>query len=356
MRFNITAYFEHAKTITYAGVRTCERAFLRKSGRETAMNKQLILRAKEAAQFTLSAGQRYFSANEYFKKLFGEKTYKLSFDAGFGCPNRDGKVGTGGCIFCSEGGSGDFAVPIGDDINSAFELAKSKVRAKTATDSFIAYFQSYSNTYAPIETLERLYSEIIDRNDVRALSIATRPDCLEHGVYRLIARLSEKKHVFIELGLQTSNEKTAEKINRGYKLDVYDEAVKNLKRAGANVITHVIIGLPGETRNDILNTVEHVADVGSDGIKLQLLHVLKNTKLAEMYNRGEFDVLSKDEYIEILGDCVNILPENVVIHRLTGDAPKKILIAPEWSANKKDVLNSITKSFNERNVLQGSKR
>lgn len=320
------------------------------------MNIQLKIKANETVQFTPSAEQRYFSANEYFKKLFGEKTYKLSFDAGFGCPNRDGKVGTGGCIFCSEGGSGDFAISIGNDINAAFELAKNKVKAKTATDSFIAYFQSYSNTYAPTETLEHLYSEVVNRKDVRALSIATRPDCLEYGVYRLIARLLEKKPVFIELGLQTSNEKTAEIINRGYKLAVYDEAVKNLKQAGANVITHVIIGLPGENRNDILTTVEHVANVGSDGIKLQLLHVLKNTKLAEMYNRGEFDVLSKDEYIEILGDCVNILPENVVIHRLTGDAPKKILIAPGWSANKKDVLNSITKSFNERNVRQGSKR
>lgn len=299
--------------------------------------------------------ERYYSANRFFTELFGTKTYKLSFDAGFGCPNRDGKISTGGCIFCSEGGSGDFATPITpDNINDAFEQAKKRVSAKIATDSFIAYFQSYTNTYAKTEVLERLYSSVIGRKDVKALSIATRPDCIEDAVYGLIARLSEIKPVFVELGLQTSNPKTAKFINRGYDLSVYDEAVQRLKEVGANVITHVIIGLPGENKSDVLNTVKHVTDARSDGIKLQLLHVLKNTKLCDLYENFPFHVLTEEEYADVLCDCVSILPTNMIIHRLTGDAPKKLLVEPKWSADKKAVLNLITKTFNERNVLQGS--
>lgn len=307
--------------------------------------------------FTPTPAERYYSANRYFTELFGKKTYKLSFDAGFGCPNRDGRIGFGGCIFCSEGGSGDFAAGITpDNIDEAFEKAKARVAEKIKTDRYIAYFQSYSNTYADTETLERLFTAVINRTDVCALSIATRPDCFGKGVYELIEELCKIKPVFIELGLQTSNEKTAEYINRGYRLNVYDEAVNNLKKTGANVITHVIIGLPGETKQDVLKTVRHATDLGTDGIKLQLLHVLKNTKLAVIYNRKEFSVPSKEEYIDILCNCVNAIPRNTVIHRLTGDAPKKLLIAPEWSADKKAVLNLITKTFNEKNVLQGSKR
>lgn len=309
----------------------------------------------ETTKFIPSPDKRYFSANEYFTRLFGCKTYKLSFDAGFGCPNRDGKISTGGCIFCSEGGSGDFATPITpDNIDDAFEQAKKRVSAKIATNSFIAYFQSYTNTYAKTEVLERLYSSVIGRKDVKALSIATRPDCIEDAVYGLIARLSEIKPVFVELGLQTSNPKTAKFINRGYDLPVYDDAVQRLKEVGANVITHVIIGLPGENKSDVLDTVKHIADVRSDGIKLQLLHVLKNTKLCDIYESTPFRILTREEYADVLCDCVNALPPNIVIHRLTGDAPKKFLVEPKWSADKKSVLNLITKTFNERNVLQGS--
>lgn len=320
-------------------------------------NKQTTNRTADKTEpFKPTAAERYYSANRFFTGLFGRKTYKLSFDAGFGCPNRDGKISFGGCIFCSEGGSGDFAARITtDNIDEAFESAKARVAEKIKTDSYIAYFQSYSNTYAKAETLERLFTPVINRADVCALSVATRPDCFDESVYALIEKLCRIKPVFVELGLQTTNEKTAAYINRGYSLRVYDEAVTNLKKAGANVITHVIIGLPGESEDDILATVRHAAAIGTDGIKLQLLHVLKNTRLAEHYSRKEFAALSKEEYVNLLCDCVNIIPANIVIHRLTGDAPKKLLIAPEWSADKKSVLNLITKTFNERNVLQGSK-
>ena len=323
------------------------------------MNDQTNLKAEGPTQFTPSAERRYFSANEYFKKLFGKKTYKLSFDAGFNCPNRDGKISYGGCIFCSEGGSGDFAVKLTADnlqnIDNSFAEAKARVSEKIRTNSYIAYFQSYSNTYAPTETLEKLFSAVIARSDVCALSIATRPDCFTDETYKLIKRLCGVKPIFVELGLQTANEKTAEYINRGYNLPVYDQAVARLKTAGANVITHVIIGLPGENKTDFLNTIKHATGAGTDGLKLQLLHILKNTRLAEVFAREKFRTLDKEEYVDILCDCVNIVPENVVIHRLTGDAPKKLLIEPKWSADKKSVLNLITKTFNERNVIQGSK-
>ena len=323
------------------------------------MNNQTNLKAEGSAQFTPSAERRYFSANDYFKKLFGKKTYKLSFDAGFNCPNRDGKISYGGCIFCSEGGSGDFAVKLTADnlqnIDDAFTEAKARVSEKIRTNSYIAYFQSYSNTYAPTETLDKLFSAVIARPDVCALSIATRPDCFTDETYDLIKKLCKIKPIFVELGLQTANEKTAEYINRGYALPVYDRAVARLKAAGANVITHVIIGLPDENKTDILNTIKHATDTGTDGLKLQLLHVLKNTRLAEAFARGEFRTLGKEEYVDILCDCVNAIPANVVIHRLTGDAPKKLLVEPKWSADKKSVLNLITKTFNERNVIQGSK-
>lgn len=314
------------------------------------------LKNSSKTPFEPNDNERYYSANRFFTELFGEKTYKLSLDAGFGCPNRDGTVSRGGCIFCSEGGSGDFAVKITEnDVDRAIVEAKEKVAAKTTSRGFIAYLQSYTNTYAQIEKLDSLYSALIARSDIRALSIATRPDCLDDDVCQLIARLAKQKPVFVELGLQTSNEQTASLINRGYSLPVYDEGVKKLKSAGANVITHIIVGLPHETKPDILKTLDHSVRCGTDGVKIQLLHVLKNTKLADFYGENGFRVFSKQEYIDVLCDCVNSLPKNVVIHRLTGDAPKKLLIAPLWSANKKDVLNSIKKAFAENNVLQGSK-
>lgn len=311
---------------------------------------------KAARCFTPTDRQRYNSANEFFKRVFGQKVYKLSFDAGFTCPNRDGTLGNRGCIFCSEGGSGDFAEKItAETIAQATDKAKQRICAKTRAEKFIAYFQSYTNTYAKTAELEKLFMPIISRDDICALSIATRPDCIENSVYELISRLCKIKPVFVELGLQTVCQKSVNFIRRGYKTEVFDYAVKNLKAAGANVIAHVILGLPDEDKARMLKTVKHVAEVKADGIKLQLLHVLKGTDLADVYLKGDFNTLSLEQYTYILCDAVNILPPEIVIHRLTGDAPKKLLIAPDWSANKKAVLNEITKTFNERNVIQSSK-
>lgn len=307
-------------------------------------------------KFKPNEKQRFFSANTFFKAAFGKKTYKLSLDAGFGCPNRDGTKGMGGCIFCSEGGSGDFAVRVTEnDAARAVAEAKEKVAAKTDDGCFIAYLQSYTNTYAPLEKLKRLYRALIELPDVKALSVATRPDCLNDDVCELLEEINEQKPIFVELGLQTSDDETARFINRGYDFEVYADAVKRLKQADVNVVTHVIAGLPGEDKRQVLKTLENAVKCKTDGVKIQLLHVLKNTKLAELYAEKRFKALTEQEYIDILCDCVNALPENVVIHRLTGDAPKKLLIAPQWSANKKGVLNSIKKAFDEKNVLQGSK-
>jgi len=312
---------------------------------------------QEAARsFTPTNRQRYNSANEFFKRVFGQKVYKLSFDAGFTCPNRDGTLGNRGCIFCSEGGSGDFAEKITPEtIEQSIDKAKQRICAKTHAEKFIAYFQSYTNTYAKAAELERLFVPVISRDDICALSIATRPDCIESNVYELIAQLCKIKPVFVELGLQTVCQKSIEFIRRGYKTEIFDSAVKKLKAAGANVIAHVILGLPEEDKDQMLKTVKHVAKAKADGIKLQLLHVLKDTDLAEVYSKGVFETLSLEQYTDILCEAVNILPPEIVIHRLTGDAPKKLLIEPQWSANKKAVLNEITKTFNERNVIQGSK-
>ncbi|MBQ1871705.1 MAG: TIGR01212 family radical SAM protein [Lachnospiraceae bacterium] len=281
--------------------------------------------------------------NDYLIDRFGCKVYKIALSGGFTCPNRDGTLDTGRCIFCSKGGSGEFAEDSALSITEQIERGKTRIASKIKNGKYIAYFQSFTGTYAPIERLEKLYSEAIGHSDIVALSVATRPDCLEPGVLELLSKLNKIKPVWIELGLQTINERTAEYIRRGYPLSVYDDAVKELKERGIEVITHVILGLPGETKKDMLSTVRHVCDIGSDGIKLQLLHILKNTDLEKEYEAGKVTVLSEDEYIDILRDCVKIIPDNTVIHRLTGDGDKKLLIAPIWSADKKHVLNRIRK-------------
>ena len=300
-------------------------------------------------------GRRYYSLDCHLKETFGEKLYKLSLNGGMTCPNRDGKISTGGCIFCSEGGSGEFAAPC-TDISQQIDYAKSLVQDKFNGDKYIAYFQAYTNTYAPVGYLERLFRPVIMRDDIAVLSIATRPDCLEDDKLELLAGLAEIKPVWVELGLQTIHPKTAELINRGYDTECYDEAVKKLRSIGISVITHMIIGLPHESRDDILKTAEHIGKTGSDGIKLQLLHVLENTRLAEMYRRGEFDVLSENEYISLVADIISILPENTVIHRLTGDGNKKELIAPKWSGDKRRVLNLINHELKIRNIIQGCRK
>ena len=284
-------------------------------------------------------------ANEYFISRFGTKVYKLALDGGMNCPNRT-KDNKGGCIFCSSGGSGDFAEKQCERVKEQIDKAIKRVESKKPK-KFIAYFQSYTNTYAPLEYLRSLFTETIQDERVCALSIATRPDCLPADVLALLGELNEIKPVFVELGLQTASDKTATLINRGYKTSVYFEAVKNLKSVGVNVITHVIIGLPTEQEEDVLDTIEAVNKSGSDGVKLQLMHVLKDTPLAVMLEKGQYVALEKDEYVRLLLLCLKRLRKGMVVHRITGDAPKRLLVAPLWSADKKRVLNDINKAIKE---------
>ena len=283
---------------------------------------------------------KYTTLNNYLKERFGEKVYKIALNGGFTCPNRDGKIGTRGCIFCSKGGSGDFAESPDLTITEQIENGKKRLEKKIKNGKYIAYFQAFTNTYAPVEKLRAIYTEAIIHPDIVALSIGTRPDCLGDDVLALLDELNKIKPIFVELGLQTINKDTARYIRRGYTLEIYDKAVANLHKIGINVVTHIILGLPGESKNDMLKSVEYACKV-TDGIKLQLLHILKGTDLAKDYEQGKFEVLTLEQYTEIIKECVQIIPENVVIHRLTGDGAKKDLIAPLWSADKKTVLNTI---------------
>lgn len=289
----------------------------------------------------------YLSFNKYLKDKFGQKVYKISLDGGFTCPNRDGKAGTRGCIFCSKGGSGDFAESREMSITEQIENGKKRVEKKIKSGKYIAYFQAFTNTYAPVEILRQKYEEAINHPDIVALSIATRPDCLGDDVLRLLDEMNKIKPVFVELGLQTIHQKSAKYIRRGYDLSVYDKAVRNLKKIGVNVVVHVILGLPNESENDVLETVKYVCESGASGIKLQLLHVIDGTDLAKDYEKGLLKTLEFDEYVNLIVKCVKIIPKDIVIHRLTGDGAKKDLIAPLWSADKKRVLNAINKALRE---------
>lgn len=289
----------------------------------------------------------YLSFNKYLKDKFGQKVYKISLDGGFTCPNRDGKAGTRGCIFCSKGGSGDFAESREMSITEQIESGKKKVEKKIKSGKYIAYFQAFTNTYAPVEILRQKYEEAINHHDIVALSIATRPDCLGDDVLRLLDEMNKIKPVFVELGLQTIHQKSAKYIRRGYDLSVYDKAVRDLKKIGVNVVVHVILGLPNESENDMLETVKYVCESGANGIKLQLLHVIDGTDLAKDYEKGLFKTLEFDEYVNLIVKCVKIIPKDIVIHRLTGDGAKKDLIAPLWLADKKRVLNAINKALRE---------
>lgn len=311
----------------------------------------------------------YHSLDYEMKRQYGRKIYKLALDGGMTCPNRDGTIGHGGCIFCSEGGSGDFAEARGGhaSIGSQIEAAKAKISNKLIANQntiadiaflrhYIAYFQSYTNTYASLSCLESLFMETVSHPDVAILSIATRPDCLPPEVIELLARINGIKPVWVELGLQTIHETTAEYIRRGYPLSTFLQAYARLKAAGITVITHVILGLPGETRKDMLDTVSflaHIGNQGIDGIKLQLLHILEGTDLADEYRLGRVPVLSLEEYTDLVIDSIALLPPETIIHRVSGDGPKKLLIAPLWSANKRLVLNTMTARFKERGVCQG---
>ena len=279
--------------------------------------------------------------NTYLKETFGCKVYKIALNGGFTCPNRDGKIDTRGCIFCSAGGSGDFAEDAALSVTDQIKAGKKRLDGKIKDGKYIAYFQAFTNTYGPVDKLRRLFTEAINHPDVVALSVATRPDCLPEEVLTLLSELNKIKPVWVELGLQTVKETSAKYIRRGYPLFVYEKAVRDLKDIGINVITHVILGLPGESTEDMLATVRYVCESKSDGIKLQLLHALKGTDLEKDYMAGKFKVLSEDEYVEIIRKCLKVIPPEVVIHRLTGDGDKKILVAPLWSGDKKHVINRI---------------
>lgn len=289
---------------------------------------------------------KYTTLNNYLKERFGEKVYKIALNGGFTCPNRDGTIDTRGCIFCSKGGSGDFAESPDLTITEQIENGKKRLEKKIKNGKYIAYFQAFTNTYAPVERLRTIYEEAINHPDIVALSIGTRPDCLGDDVLALLDELNKIKPIFVELGLQTINEDTAKYIRRGYTLEVYDKAVADLHKIGINVVTHIILGLPNESKEDMLNSVKYACKV-TDGIKLQLLHILKGTDIAKDYEQGKFEVLTLEQYTEIIKECVQIIPENVVIHRLTGDGAKKDLIAPLWSADKKTVLNTINRTLKE---------
>lgn len=281
--------------------------------------------------------------SDHYRQTFGCKVYKLSLDGGFTCPNRDGTLGTRGCIFCSEKGSGEFTEGSCGSISQQLERAKERVRGKNREGKYIAYFQSFTNTYAPVAVLEQRYREAIAPEDIVGLAVATRPDCLPEEVVALLARINRIKPVSVELGLQTVHEDTARYLRRGYPTAVYLDAVKRLKAAGLEVVTHIILGLPGETEEMMMETTRQAVAAGTDGVKFHLLHVLRGTDLEQEYLRGRVEPLSLERYGQILKACISCLPEHIIVHRITGDGAKRDLIAPAWSADKKRVLNYLYK-------------
>lgn len=310
--------------------------------------------------------KRYYSLDYYLKSTFGGKVYKVSLQGGMTCPNRDGKLDTRGCIFCSAGGSGDFAAPVCESVTKQIDLAIAGIKqAKRVGDKFIAYFQSYTNTYAEVAYLRKIFTEAISHPSIVALSIATRPDCLGEDVLQLLWELNQIKPVWVELGLQTIHERTAAFIRRGYPLSVFEQAVKQLTQINVQVIVHTILGLPFESKNDMIDTIQYLAQFSASrqqekkekaviqGIKLQLLHVLAGTDLAKY--RSYFKTLTLEQYVNLVLECIEQLPQDIVIHRITGDGPKKILLAPEWSASKKTVMNTIHREMKLQDSWQGKK-
>ena len=295
----------------------------------------------------------YKSLNEYYREIFGRKTAKISLDGGFTCPNRDGTCGERGCLFCSAGGSGDFAENAALSLTEQVEQGKSQTSDKWKDPAYVAYFQAFTNTYAPVEELRRKYEEALACDGVEGISIATRSDCLPEDVLDLLEELNGKTRLWVELGLQTSDEDSAKFIRRGYPLSVFETAICDLAKRDIPVIVHVILGLPNETRETVLRTIDCVNRLPVQGIKLQLLHVLSDSDLAEIYENGGYTPLTKEEYISLVGDCIAHLREDIVIHRLTGDGDKNTLLAPLWSLRKRDVLNSLHKYLKDNNIRQG---
>ncbi len=298
-------------------------------------------------------GKPYYSLDCYLKEVFHEKIYKLAIDGGFTCPNRDGALGTRGCIFCSQGGSGDFAARRGQSLDDQIREGKKLLQGKRTGNRYIAYFQAYTNTYAPLSRLRQIYMPAALHPEVSAISIGTRPDCISPEIGDFLQELSYIKPVWIELGLQTIHEDTARRIRRGYSLPAFEEALGILKERNLPVIVHTILGLPGERAEDMEATALYLARQHVQGIKPQLLHVLKNTDLAELYEKEPFHILTLEEYTDLLIRCIEVLPPDMVIHRITGDGPKSLLIAPTWSGHKKYVMNYIHKAFKDRQTWQG---
>ena len=297
----------------------------------------------------------FYSANDFYRERFNTKIIKLSIDGGFTCPNRDGTLSNKGCIFCSSSGSGDFAGNRQKSVTEQYYDMINKMRDKWSHGKYIIYFQAFTNTYAPIKILNELYNEALSLPDVVGLSIATRPDCINDEVLNLLEQLNKKTFIQVEIGLQSSKSESISLINRCYENDVYKKAVNDLKSIGVNVVTHIILGLPDESYNDMLNSVKYTIDCGTDGLKLQLLHILKDTNLYKYYMDKPFKIFTYDEYIKTVADIIEQIPQNTVIHRITGDAPKSILFEPWWSLNKRRVLNGISKEFIARNTYQGTK-
>ncbi len=298
-------------------------------------------------------GKRYHSLNYFLRNKFNQKVFKISLDGGFSCPNRDGTISSGGCLFCSESGSGDYAGSRTLSIGKQFCDVKEMMNKKWKEGKYIAYFQAFTNTYAPVEELREKYNEAIKQEGVVALAIATRPDCLGDDVLDLLEEINKDIYVWVELGLQTVSDETARKINRGYKLEVYEEAIRKLKERNIDFVTHCIFGLPGETKEDMLKTVDYVAHTGSKGIKFHLLHLMKNTPMVKLYERGELKFMSQDDYIDLICKAVSIIPEDMIVHRLTGDSPRDLLIGPMWSLKKWEILNAIDKALVDNGIYQG---
>lgn len=297
--------------------------------------------------------KRYHSLNYFLRNKFGTKVFKISLDAGFSCPNRDGTISSGGCIFCSERGSGEFAGNRNYSITKQFEDIKNKMHKKWKSGKYIAYFQAYTNTYAPVEVLREKYEEAINQEGVVGLAIATRPDCINDDVLSLIEEFSGKVYTWVELGLQTVHDRTAEIINRGYTLEVFEDTVKKLRDKNIDVVVHTIFGLPGETKEDMLDTIKYISHKDIKGIKLHLLHLIINTPLVKLYEKGELKFLTQEEYVDLICTALTYLPPDTVIHRLTGDGHDSILIEPLWSLNKWEVLTAIDRYLEENNYYQG---
>lgn len=298
-------------------------------------------------------GKRYNTLNNELQRVFGEKIMKLSLDGGFTCPNRDGTLGNKGCIFCSDEGSGEFAGSRFVSIKEQVESQKRLVSRKNKSNKYIAYFQNFTNTYGPVERLEKIYDEALNIDGIVGLAIATRPDCLDEDVLDLLSRLNKRTFLWIELGLQSIHEDSAKFIRRGYPLSTYNNAIEKLKERNIKVVTHLIIGLPHEVKEDILESVKHVANTDTWGVKLHSLYIQKDTDLYKYYSNNPFSIFSKDEYVDIIVDALRLLPRDMVIHRVTGDGKKELLYEPKWSADKLNVLTSIDKELKNRDVFQG---